>query len=596
MGNFSSLKWHICLVVGIVVLICFIDNPYWKFTGIQSLKYISKQVPLKQDTALEIRKRNALLPEPDTNFTWEKYAAFLTKVSDTSKYTVLPVNEFRKTFDPNKIVIGLRHDVDVDLDIAYKFSEVEANLGFRSSYFILHTAPYYLANPDNKAVHTANILPVLRTMQNDRHFEIGWHNDLVTLQLIYKINPVEFLHNELGWLRSNGINIIGTAAHGSEYCKVYHYMNFYFFEECTFPVVPNRENNIAVPLNGKNITIEKAKLSDFNLEYEAYFLNNNKAFSDATITNGIRWNIGMLDISQLAKGDRVIILIHPIHWHKASTSANIESFSVKGQKSSSIDAANSAISILMPYGTNRNLLIPEFTLSPGAYSKISGKLQISGKSSNNFFNRVICSVYAENRDIRKEWTIDIHNEKNSACNFEYFFIPGVTKTVDINTVQKTIMVIVDEGTDLGNLPVHFVISPGASAWIENTQQFSNVGAVNFSKSVQYTLMAEDGIASSKWNVTVVRDKDSENKEIPKTVFSVYPNPSDGKIHMKFSDIRTSPTRIDIFDASGKKVYTNSIYKTGNFTFDADISGCPSGVYIVKHSQSQKSVLVVIQKK
>ncbi len=100
-------------------------------------------------------------------------------------------------------------------------------------------------------------------MQNERHFEIGWHNDLVTLQLIYNINPVTFLHNELNWLRSNGIKIIGTASHGSNYCKVYHYLNFYFFEECTYPVVGNFTNNITVPIGGKNISYYKRKTEGF---------------------------------------------------------------------------------------------------------------------------------------------------------------------------------------------------------------------------------------------------------------------------------------------------------------------------------------------
>ena len=44
------------------------------------------------------------------------------------------------------------------------------------------------------------------------------------------------------------------------------------------------------------------------------------------IINGIRWNIGMLDLNQLQAGDRVIILLHPIHWHKGSVYADIESF------------------------------------------------------------------------------------------------------------------------------------------------------------------------------------------------------------------------------------------------------------------------------
>jgi hypothetical protein len=277
---------------------------------------LKKKMTTIQGKTDTLKSQNVIRVEPDTNFTWEKYATFLKKISDTSKYVVLPLNEFRKTLNSAKIVIGLRHDIDNDLDIAYNFSEVEYKLGFSATYFILHTAPYYLANSNNMEIHSDKIIPILKRMQNERHFEIGWHNDLVTLQLIYNINPVNFLRNELNWLRSNGINIVGTASHGSNYCKEYHYLNYYFFEECTFPPVANFNNNITVPVGGKNIKIIKGKLKDFGLQYEAYFLNNNKYFSDATITNGIRWNIGMLDLNQLKPGDRINLLLHPVHWQR----------------------------------------------------------------------------------------------------------------------------------------------------------------------------------------------------------------------------------------------------------------------------------------
>jgi hypothetical protein len=100
---------------------------------------IPKKFNLRQDTVAELKKRSIIAAEPDTNFTWEKYASFLNKVSDTSKYIVLPLNEFRQTFNNNKIVIGLRHDVDNDLNVAYNFSEIESKLKFRSTYFILHS-------------------------------------------------------------------------------------------------------------------------------------------------------------------------------------------------------------------------------------------------------------------------------------------------------------------------------------------------------------------------------------------------------------------------------------------------------------------------
>jgi hypothetical protein len=196
----------------IIVSLFFINTLSGQKNNPSGLSLFLKKITQRQDTTDETKRRNVLTVEPDTNFTWEKYAEFLNKVSDTSKYIVLPLNEFRKTFNSKKIIIGLRHDIDVDLNVAYEFSEIESKLGFRSTYFVLHSASYYLSNPNNMAVHNDKIIPILKTMQNVRHFEIGWHNDLVTLQVVYNINPVTFLHNELNWLRSNGINIVGTAS------------------------------------------------------------------------------------------------------------------------------------------------------------------------------------------------------------------------------------------------------------------------------------------------------------------------------------------------------------------------------------------------
>jgi hypothetical protein len=449
-------------------------------------------------------KDNESGEQPDTNFTYERYADFLSKIGDTSKYIVLPINEFRKRIDSNKIVIGLRHDVDLDLGKAVLFSEVEKNAGFRSTYFILHTADYYLANPANKTIHNENIIPILKYMQNESGFEIGWHNDLVTLQVVYGIDPVMFLHQELNWLRDNGIKIYGTASHGSNYCKTYLYVNFYFFYECTNPPWGQGiyVNNITVPVGSNKITINKGHLSDFSLQYEAYFLNNNLYYSDASFISGKRWNIDMLDLNTLKKGDRVIILLHPIHWHQASTHAEIESFTISGQKSSSINMQNTTINVVMPYGFDKSNLVPTFSLSPGAYVRVFGALQNSGVSLHNFNNLVTYTVYAENRTIQKNWTVTVENAKNSACAIESFSIPGYTKKVSIDRVRKTVFVKVYSSSELSDLPVQFRLSQGATAWIGSDQQRSNAGTVNFTQPVIYKIIAEDGLTYSQWKVTV----------------------------------------------------------------------------------------------
>lgn len=591
-------NWFSGLIFGfIVVFFCFFNPPYGEFSNLFSLNFFSKGTGFKEDTTVVKNKKSAsVTSEPDTNFTWEKYASFLTKISDTSKYIVLPINEFRKTLNPNKIVIGLRHDVDYDLEVAYKFSETESGLGFRSTYYILHTAPYYLANSNNMAVHSENILPVLKIMQNDRKFEIGWHNDLVTLQAVYNIDPVSFLHNELAWLRSNGINIYGTSSHGSNYCYLYKYLNYYFFEEYTYPVVGQFVNNLTLPINLLEVPMKKGKLKDFNLEYEAYFINNNKYFSDATVTNGIRWDIGKLDLNQLQAGDRVIILLHPIHWHKASVAANIESFRIPGQKTSVIDAQKSTITVEMPYGSTVNSLMSVFSLSQGAYARVSGLIQVSGSTFNNYTAPLIFTVYAENRDIHRDWTVNLKVAKNSESNFELFIVPGFTKTSNISPVSRTIFVEIDESADIKHLPVKFEVSAGARVWIGNEEQFSNTGTIDFSSRVEYKVIAEDGISSTTWTAYVLQ-KTLGVKEIgsgdPGLV--VYPNPSEGNIHLEFRNIMTIPTNLDIFNVQGEKVYRELINKTGNFTLDINLRNLQNGVYIIRYSNSEKPVLFIIQK-
>jgi hypothetical protein len=578
----------ITIISGIfIVFIIFSGRSYSQTINPEGTNIFSKKYSQKPDTITTQKKVNVITAEADTNFTWEKYAAFLKKISDTSKYIVLPLNEFRQTFNNKKIIIGLRHDVDVDLNVAYQFSQVETDLGFHSTYFILHSAAYYLENPNNMEVHTNKILPILKSMQNDKHFEIGWHNDLVTLQIVYNINPVTFLHNELNWLRSNGIKIYGTASHGSTYCKTYHYLNYYFFEECTYPVVTTYVNNISVPKDGKSITILKGKLADFNLQYEAYFLNNNKAFSDATITNGIRWNIGMLDLSLLQPGDRAIILLHPIHWHRASVHANIESFSIQGQKSCSIDTINSRITVEMPYGTNKGSLVATFYLSGGSYAKVSGTQQASRNTPNNFNNPVTYRVYAENRDIQREWTVTVHIAKAKA-NFTSFTVPGQVGATQIDTVRKSILAEVARGHSRDSLKPSFVLSDNSHVYIGAQEQISDVNYINFSNPVFYIVVANGGQLSEKWKVTVLEQSD-------KTGMLIYPNPSDGKTNMQFVGVKSTPTTVDIFNSMGEKVFSDKIKKTGDFTVEEDLKKLGGGVYIVRYSEVKKSEIIVIKK-
>ena len=350
----------------------------------------------------------------DSGFTYRKYVDFLNEISDTGKYIVLPINEFIKTTNPKKIIIGLRHDIDLDLDIAFNLSKVENNVGFRSTYFVLHTANYYLANPGNKAVHNELIIPSLKKMQNVFHHEIGWHNDLITLQLVYKIDPVIFLHQELSWLRDNGLFITGTASHGSNFCYTYKYVNWYFWKEFPNPNVAAFKNYESAIVGGETIIFKKAFLKDFDLDYEAYFINFNKYYSDASTVNGQRWNFGMLDLKTLHPGDRVQILMHPIYYSPTgSDQAHLLSINLTGQVKSTINHADATIVAEMPADKITDSLVINFTLSEKANAYIGRRRLVSGVSAIDCSEPVNLKIVAENGLASVDWTINVNQQPDS---------------------------------------------------------------------------------------------------------------------------------------------------------------------------------------
>ncbi len=256
---------------------------------------------------------------PDINrvrtYHMDKYRKFLANLLSNKNVEIIPLREFSKRPTEDKILLGIRHDVDHSLESALRMAKIEAKLGIQTTYFILHTAPYYFKVQDGKIVRNESVIDILRTIQDEYGHEIGFHNDLLTLQIVYRISPREYLRKELSYLRKNGIKIVGTAAHGSKYHDHYKYINYYFFKECEKPH-PNFPNTDYVRIGDKKVIFEKGTLKEFDLEYEAYFLPYDYYFSDCqTVRGGKLWHPEMLDIKKIPLNSRIQILIHPCRWY-----------------------------------------------------------------------------------------------------------------------------------------------------------------------------------------------------------------------------------------------------------------------------------------
>ena len=249
-----------------------------------------------------------IISKPIFNYVY--YDDFLNYLSTSDHFVIVQLKDFKNTTSKDKVVISLRYDIDENINAAVKLAYREHKYGIKSTYFVLHTADYYGNKIGPYFKRNDNIISYLKKIQDSFGHEIGFHNDLVTLQLMYEIPPKEYLKNELAFLSENNIHISGTAYHGSKYCYIYKYYNAYFWKE-----YPNNGWNYEYITKGyKTIKIEKDSLANYNFEYEAGLFDTDYFWADCNFVDGKRWNMGMVNLDTIKPGKKVIILLHPTNW------------------------------------------------------------------------------------------------------------------------------------------------------------------------------------------------------------------------------------------------------------------------------------------
>jgi hypothetical protein len=260
------------------------------------------------------------------NFTWDQYLELLTALSD-SKFIVLPLNEMRNTYSNSSVVVGLRHDIDLNPFKALEMAKIEMRYGFRATYFILATSDYYGTINDSQIIRNPGTDSLYKELHNTGA-EIGIHNDLISIMILNNWDPFKFNKEELRYYKSLHIPIHGTASHGGYINRELGVSNYEIFSDFA--------KSDTVSYMGKIYPLGQHSLSEFRFSYEAYHINFNKYFSES---GGI-WNDnegfkGVLEkIRTSVPGDRIQILTHPERWGekndtiiKTSIPARIDSVS-----------------------------------------------------------------------------------------------------------------------------------------------------------------------------------------------------------------------------------------------------------------------------
>lgn len=147
----------------------------------------------------------------------------------------------------------------------------------------------------------------------------------------------------------------------------------------------------------------------------------------------------------------------------------------------------------------------------------------------------------------------------------------------IDNLNNEVSVVLKTGADLSNLVASFELSQGAVAKIGEIFQKSNITQNDFTEPLIYTIVAEDGITTRDWTVTVNLLSTIEINE--KASLFVYPNPNNGKFTLEFNNVYDKVNCL-IFDTKGSVIFSDNFTISGNVTKNISLN-LPQGVYFIR---------------
>ena len=252
-------------------------------------------------------------------------------------------------------IIALRHDVDHDLELALEMAHHEWRLGFKATYYLLHTEKYW---NDPK-------FPLLVRQLKEYGHEVGLHINTLTQWMRAEIdNPEKAIEQSLARIRDCGVDVTGVCAHGDKNCYENAFVNYWMWEELQPDNPANSENGISAegiyvddpayqipyPLNhelvredGTTFPLWSISMEKHGLKYDAAKLNHDQYWSDS----GGAWvRTGDPTQADCSTG-RHQVLVHPWWWRGPTKTIFVMSPARSGSKrlANYIEKASSAVGL-----------------------------------------------------------------------------------------------------------------------------------------------------------------------------------------------------------------------------------------------------------
>lgn len=197
-------------------------------------------------------------------------------------------------------IIGLRHDVDNVIAPAVALAEWEAERGYRSTYFVLHTAPYW---QDKDTLRAS-----LEAIAECGH-EIGFHLNAITAAIQTGRDPLEIVDEAVGELRGYGHTVRGVVAHGDPACYRFNYVNDEIFCESARPDWGQPDRHIV-----GNLRLRPVSRKWFGFDYDPNWLSRGDYLSDS----GGVWSQPFGEVAErFPTSGQLHILVHADWWGQA---------------------------------------------------------------------------------------------------------------------------------------------------------------------------------------------------------------------------------------------------------------------------------------
>ena len=136
-------------------------------------------------------------------------------------------------------------------------------------------------------------------------------------------------------------------------------------------------------------------------------------------------------------------------------------------------------------------------------------------------------------------------------------------------------------------------NPGISGTVTPRQALSSFNNSNSTGTWTLTIsdaFNQDGGSLNSWSLNICTVQPLGTEEFELKDFILYPNPNNGSFTVKFTSASSNDVAINVFDISGREVYTKSFSNSGNFNQNIELNNVQAGVYMVSVTDGSQKIM------